>query len=386
MEQDLSIDIANRHSTHVIRLISDLSDAGWVPVQFPSGARLLSNRQLLELRAPHHSIRVRVSIYKVGDRGEPHRLDERRIEITTTFGNGLARSRKWADIVLGYNIENDAYVGLDPRRLSMGGKTHNASSSVDPAALFAASTSKILIRPHETPSLRLEYQAIFRPQRLAEYLFNWESIHDGLYRGDGLFSGSIRRPRRPGTWMLPSSSCQGDHLALTHVKPTTVTKKAVPSALVEAYEIEEAAELADLSPDELEGILRKCREVGDGGEHFVYRHERRRLHNAGKSNLADKIDWVSQKAVGKGYDIKSFEIDGRPRFIEVKATIGKSATFFMSNNEWAVATRLRSSYWIYRVVQALDKPRISAKLQDPFGAEGASNITRVPDGWRVTIC
>lgn len=385
MKQDLEIDITNRNATHVMRLVTDLADTGWLQVQLPSGARLLPNRQLIELSTPQRSIRVRVSIYKIGDRGESHRLDERRIEITTTFGNGLPRLKNWADVVLGYNAANDAYVGLDPRRLSLGGKTHNASTSVDPAALFAASKSRILVRPHETPSLGLEYQAIFRPQRLAEYLFNTESIHHGLYRGDGLFSGAVHRPTHQSPWSLPTSSCQSQHLALTHTNPNITKKTTVPSGLVEAYETDKIAHLADLSPDKLEEILRTCRAVGDGGEHFVYRYERKRLHKAGRSDLAAKIDWVSQKAVGRGYDIKSFETNGAPRIIEVKATIGNSATFMMSGNEWKVATKLRASYWIYRVVKALDGPRISAQLQDPFGAESASRITRVPDGWCVTI-
>src|SRR5688572_4918158 len=98
MKQKLTVDIAERHSTHVMRVIRDLSDTGWVPLTFPSGAQILSNRQLIELRIPHRSIRVRVSIYKVGDRGEPHRLDERRIEITKTFSNGLTRLRNWVDV------------------------------------------------------------------------------------------------------------------------------------------------------------------------------------------------------------------------------------------------------------------------------------------------
>ena len=169
-----------------MRLILDLSDAGWAPVRFPTNARIAPNRQLLELRTPNRSVRIRVSLYKVGDRGEAHLRDERRIEITTTFAGGLPRLRNWADVVLGYDSVNNAYVGLDPLRLKMGGATHNASSYVDPAALSAASNSRLLIRPHETPSLGLEYQAIFLPKRLGEYFFNYELIHAGRYRGDGL--------------------------------------------------------------------------------------------------------------------------------------------------------------------------------------------------------
>src|SRR5438309_5827747 len=135
MKQDLVVDLTDRRATHVTRLVKDLSDAAWLPAAFPTDARLLPNRQLIELQTPQQNIRIRVSIYKVGDRGEPHRLDERRIEITKTFGNGLAPLRNWADVTMGYDAVNDTYVGLDPRRLRLGGKTHNASSSVTAAAL-----------------------------------------------------------------------------------------------------------------------------------------------------------------------------------------------------------------------------------------------------------
>src|ERR1700692_3898771 len=106
-KQKIAIDIADRHSTHVVRVVSDLSDLGWIPVIIPSKAQLLANRQLIELCAPRRTIRIRVSIYKVGDRGEPHRLDERRIEITKTFGNGLKPLDEWADVILGYDVTND---------------------------------------------------------------------------------------------------------------------------------------------------------------------------------------------------------------------------------------------------------------------------------------
>ena len=274
MDSGLTIDLSNRHATHIVRFVKDLADIGWYPVLFPHNLKLLSNRQLVELRAPQRNIRVRVSIYKVSDRGEPHRLDERRIEITTTFGNGLSVLRNWADVVFGYSPVNDAYVGLNPRRLHLGGVTHNASSSVDPAALSAASKSHILIRPHQTPSLGLEYQAIFRPERLAEYLFNLDEIHEGSYRGGKLFSGN-NLTKRHGSWRLPSSHCKGLSLVLSNANPTETKGISVTPAIVEAYERDEVSELADLSPDELEEVLRKCRMVGDAGEHFVYRHERK---------------------------------------------------------------------------------------------------------------
>jgi hypothetical protein len=334
-----TVDLTNRHRNHSMRLIRDLSDGGWTPVRLPANGSIASNRQLIELHSPNRSVRVRVSVYKVGDRGEAHRRDERRIEITTTFASGLPRLQNWSDVVLGYDEVNDAYVGLDPRRLAFGGETHNASSSVDPAALSAASNSRLLIRPHETPSLGLEYQAIFRPKRLGEYLFNYESIHAGRYRGDGLLSGSLGRPTRQAAWTLPKDLCRGDHLILKRRDSARATSPSVSPALVEAFEIEGLSRLADRSPDELERVLQKCREVGDRAEAFVYGYERLRLQRAGRRDLADRVDWVSQRFVGKGYDIKSFDGTGETMFIEVKATIRTGPSFYISANEWNVAAR-----------------------------------------------
>ena len=382
---NLTIDVTNRHRNHSMRLIRDLSDGGWKPVQFPNNAQIPSNRQLLELRTPNRSVRLRVSIFKVGDRGETHRRDERRIEITTTFASGLSRLRNWVDVVLGYDPVNDTYVGLDPRRLGLGGETHNASSSVDPAALSASSNSRVLVRPHETPSLGLEYQAVFRPKRLGEYLFNYESIHAGRYRGDGLLSGSSPKPRDETTWTLPTESCRGDHLILKCGDSSRATNRNVSPALVEAFELEGLSRLKDRSPDELERVLQKCREVGDRAEAFVYRSERLRLQRAGRRDLANRVDWVSQKAVGRGYDIKSFDITGEARFIEVKATIRSGSSFYMSANEWKVAAKLKSTYWIYRVIEALDGPSVSVKIQDPIEAEQAGRISRAADAWVVTV-
>ncbi len=385
MKEDLSIDISDRHSTHILRLVHDLSVAGWTPTKFPRDAKILRNCQLLELHTPHRSIRLRVSIYKIGGRGEAHRLHQQRIEITTTLASGLPRLRNWADVILGYDSVHDSYVGLDPRRIGLGGETHNASTSIDPSALAAALNTSVLIRPHETKSFGLEYQAIFRPQRLGEYFFNYESIHFGLYRGGGLFSGLIQNSVHPGILTLPNQDCRDASLVLTNQKATIAKRRALSPKLVEACEIEDAAKLANLTPHQLDRILQKCREVGDACESFIYQYECKRLHKAGRSDLADKVEWVSQKAVGKGYDIKSFEVDGAIKYIEVKGTIGIGTTFFISSNEWKVATRLKSSYWIYRVVEALSRPSISATISDPVAAENASEITRVADGWRVTI-
>src|SRR3546814_1877033 len=67
-------------------------------------------------------------------------------------------------------------------------------------------------------------------------------------------------------------------------------------------------------------------------------HERRHLSAAGRDDLADKVRWTSvQDGDGFGFDIRSFEADGREKLIEDKTTNGWERTpFHISRNELAV--------------------------------------------------
>src|SRR5207302_6783805 len=124
------------------------------------------------------------------------------------------------------------------------------------------------------------------------------------YLRNCLFSGPIRATRRRRDWILPRNACRGQVLILMHAAPATARRLVIPASVVEAYERDNIQGLRDISPEELEAIQRKCRDVGDAGEHFAYQFERNRLRRAGRSDLAAKIDWISQKVVGRGYDIR----------------------------------------------------------------------------------
>src|SRR5207237_1050788 len=105
------------------------------------------------------------------------------------------------DVVLGYDPEGDCFVGFDPQRLEHGGDTQNASAFIDREGLRLASENEILVIPRESELFDVEYHAIFKPDRLTEYLANHVSIHSGAYTGGGRFSGSYRR--RPLPAQLP---------------------------------------------------------------------------------------------------------------------------------------------------------------------------------------
>lgn len=101
------------------------------------------------------------------------------------------------------------------------------------------------------------------------------------------------------------------------------------------------------------------RSLGDAGEAFVVSFERQRLINSGKEHLANRVEQVSKtKGDGLGYDVLSFEVSGRERFVEVKTTaFGKATPFFVSRNEIAFSESNAEQFRLYRVFDYRRNPR-----------------------------
>lgn len=121
--------------------------------------------------------------------------------------------------------------------------------------------------------------------------------------------------------------------------------------------------------------------LGLAGEEFVLRFEHERLWRAGKRGLADRIEHVSTtRGDGLGFDIQSFEEDGRDRLIEVKTTaFGALTPFFASANEIAVSEGRRGDYQLYRLFNFRRSPRMFAlpgSLRDSCQLEPFSYVAR----------
>ncbi len=101
------------------------------------------------------------------------------------------------------------------------------------------------------------------------------------------------------------------------------------------------------------------RALGRAGERLALAHERAALAGAGRGDLADAVRWVSEEeGDGAGYDIASFQPDGRPRLIEVKTTNGWERTpFHISRNELAVAEERREEWRLFRLWNFSREPR-----------------------------
>jgi hypothetical protein len=102
------------------------------------------------------------------------------------------------------------------------------------------------------------------------------------------------------------------------------------------------------------------RSLGRAGELFVMELEAQRLHTLGRKALADRIEHVAQtQGDGLGFDVLSFEADGRERLIEVKTTaFGELTPFFVSRNELARSTTDAECYQLYRVFDFRKRPKV----------------------------
>jgi hypothetical protein len=91
--------------------------------------------------------------------------------------------------------------------------------------------------------------------------------------------------------------------------------------------------------------------LGLAGELSVLEFEDRRLREQGATKLANRIEHVSVNlGDGLGYDIHSFEADGRDKLIEVKTTTGSSSIpFFISRNELMVSRDHSDVFCLSRV-------------------------------------
>lgn len=134
-------------------------------------------------------------------------------------------------------------------------------------------------------------------------------------------------------------------------------------------------------PQELEQMLRIARKfdaagrdernraLGRAGEERVLVHERAMLAAAGRHDLMRRVRWTSREdGDGLGYDIASYEPDGRSRLIEVKTTNGWERTpFLITRNELAVADERRAEWCLMRLWNFSREPK-AFELRPPLDA------------------
>lgn len=100
--------------------------------------------------------------------------------------------------------------------------------------------------------------------------------------------------------------------------------------------------------------------LGLAGERLIVKYERYRLRQAGQNRLSEQVEHVAMtRGDGLGYDILSFDHDGRERLIEVKTTaFGKQTPFYLSRNELALSHHAPTQFHLYRVFEFRQRPQL----------------------------
>ena len=160
----------------------------------------------------------------------------------------------------------------------------------------------------------------------------------------------------PGSVTLPL-----DELQCLHALQSVCTVRYYAGVLVmdiSAYQsiVEVLGTSAALTEEELSAILELQRIRAVEAEYYVRELEVYRLTQGGRIDLAGLIERVATRDVSAGYDIRSFELDGSDKYIEVKSSTGTDIRFFLSRNEWRFLDEHDTNAWIYFVPRVHELP------------------------------
>ena len=129
------------------------------------------------------------------------------------------------------------------------------------------------------------------------------------------------------------------------------------------------------------GIESRNRSLGKAGEEFVVQYERRRLLELGAKTLIERVEHVSQtRGDGLGYDVLSFEANGKEKLIEVKTTaFGREAPFYVSRSEVELSKAEPDRFHLYRLFEFRRQPRmftLAGLVSKHCGLEPVSYLAR----------
>lgn len=107
-----------------------------------------------------------------------------------------------------------------------------------------------------------------------------------------------------------------------------------------------------------ERINKNKKDIGNRGETAVLQYEKKHLEKIGLFDLSAKVEIVENDAIG--YDVLSYEEDGKEKHIEVKTNSGNSneiLDFYLTDNELRKMIT-DSNYYIYYLYNIKSKPKM----------------------------
>lgn len=309
--------------------------------------KIAGNRLLIGVRRGGHILKYRVLLFAVGAAGRSNPL-ERRVEITSTYASGLNKIQGHVDIVLGVERSERLLVAIDPRRLSYGGDTHNASTFVYLPSFQKLTDLGWFSMEVSSKLFPVEYQVYFAPSYLVEYLKQHDILH----------SSGLGQP--------PS----------VKIKENEIDR-------IDYYSVNGST--TQLSYDQQVELALKKMHVGRTGENLVLKSEVERLAKQGFVEAANKVEWTSQTKPYLGYDILSFDYSGKHEYIEVKSSVQDIKGFYFTANEMKVAGKLGESYRLICVSNALTLPSFS-EFRNPIKAIKNGKLEVFQDTAYIRLC
>lgn len=126
--------------------------------------------------------------------------------------------------------------------------------------------------------------------------------------------------------------------------------------------------------------------IGEHGERVVMKVEKDKLLSLGRKDLSSRVERKSEESDSFGYDILSFDQDGKEIFIEVKSTKHKAddnlVQFFISLNEYRNAISY-PNYYIYIVFEVNTRNPKILKIENLSSL--GDKISIEPANYRVSF-
>lgn len=202
--------------------------------------------------------------------------------------------------------------------------------------------------------------------------------------GDFLYRIIGRPPKKEKTpeELKPYIDFEVDYPNLSDINAEFIHLKIAPEKLIsENRAFEYRSRHIDIEKEN-----QRFKKLGEHGESVVLKMEKEFLIKNNKPDLAKKIEQVSKKNVSAGYDILSYDLDGKEKHIEVKSTNSSpsgTASFLISINEYTKAREIEN-YYIYMVFNAKSvSPKVWV-IKDPISLEG-KGLTLSPTSFRGTL-
>jgi hypothetical protein len=122
--------------------------------------------------------------------------------------------------------------------------------------------------------------------------------------------------------------------------------------------------------------------LGKAGEELVVNYERAWLISQGRARLADQVEHVAvTRGDGLGFDILSFDPEGREKFVEVKTTkYGRYTPFFATRGEVEFSDRNAAGFHLARVFDFRAQPRffqVAGPIRQHFDIDPVQFLARI---------